>query len=329
MGKKRVFLYLTIFLFLYSVPNSHAEELQIRVVVDQANIRLKPDTNSLVISRVPLGAVIKALEKTGEWYHVNLPPDESGFVVSGYIHSSAVEEIVDEPVEKTIKKPETVPIPKKEVQRPPERYVPPPPPPPEKEDRPSLYEEPTGTRIGVGLRVGYGGSGIMFGGNFNFLLMKNLGICIEGLYFAKSEEGNSASLADGGLSKGKTTVIPLQLSIQGRFPVSPQLTPYISAGVGYYLNSFSLDSTFESSWNTLGFTIEETVDGALGFHGGAGLDFFLNPSMAVNLDARYIYLKPKGSWTITDQISTTSSSGDIGKINLSSISIGLGFKFFF
>lgn len=329
MGKKKILIFLIVLLFMAYVPDILAEEIQIRVTVEQANVRLKPDLNSMVISKVPLGVVLKALQKSGEWYHINLPPDESGFVVSGYIHASTVEEISYQPGEKPAEKTERVSPPEKEAERPPERYAPPPPPPPEPRQEPSSYQESAGMKMGVGLRAGYGGSGLMFGGQFNLILMKNLGICVEGLYFSQSEEGSSAFLEDGGLSPGKTSVIPIKLSIQGRFPLSSQLTPYILAGAGYYLNSFSLDSSFESTWNNLGFTIEETVNGALGFHGGAGLDFFLNEAMAANLDIRYVYLKPKGSWTITDQLSSAATSGDIENINLSSVLIGLGFKFFF
>ncbi len=323
MAKKIGFFILTFFLLLPLISFIQAEELQVHVIVEQANVRLKPDLNSMVISKIPLGAVLQVLKKTGEWYHINLPRDERGFVVQGYIHRSVVQEIGDRPVEKPVVKPEPIPVPKKDVRKEPERYVPPPPPPLPERKISSLK------KIAFGLRAGYGGSGIMFGGGLNFLLMKNLGICIEGLYFSYSNEGSSELLSDRKLSKGKTTILPIQLSIQGRFPVSPQITPYITAGAGYYLSSFALDSTIESDWDTLGFTIEETIDSTFGFHGGAGLDYFLNDSIAINLDARYIFLKPKGTWKITDQISSTMTSGEIDPINLNSIMVGFGFKFFF
>lgn len=427
MVKKNGFLILIFFLLLSLVSLIQAEELKIQVIITEAKVRLKPDLNSIVISEIPLGAMLKALQKTGEWYHINLPSDDKGFVVSGYIHISSVEEIIDQPVEKPVEKPKPIPVPKKEVPQPPERYVPPPPPPawrmqyadgitnwrlrnypeaieafekaiaarkdssetdnyypyyykglchfalekyeeakyalnteknkgeisgekandlnqkleeieyiiltppppPPERKRPPRYKEPAGIKIGVGLRSGYGGSGIMLGGSLNFILMKNLGICIEGLYYSFSLEGSSEFLIDKEPSKGETTIYPIQLSLQGRFPLSPQLTPYITAGAGYYINKFLLDSTIESDWAALGLTIEETIDATFGFHGGAGLDFFLNDSIAINLDARYIILKPKGTWKFTDQISSITTSGEIDPINMNSIMLGLGIKFFF
>ena len=65
----------------------------VKVSVLNAVVRLKPDPESLVVQEVPPGAVLKAKGKVGEWYTIELPADESGFVVIGYIHQDSVEEI--------------------------------------------------------------------------------------------------------------------------------------------------------------------------------------------------------------------------------------------
>jgi opacity protein-like surface antigen len=70
-----------------------AADLKVRVIASQANIRLKPDFQSAVISKVPLGGVLDVMQKEGDWYQIKLPPDEKGFVVTGYIHGSTVEVI--------------------------------------------------------------------------------------------------------------------------------------------------------------------------------------------------------------------------------------------
>lgn len=95
--------------------------LKVRVVASQANIRLKPDLQSAVISTVPLGGVLEVVKKEGYWYHVALPADEKGFVVTGYIHQSTVEvveELKETPKEEKVKErkpPEfTQPIPETE-----------------------------------------------------------------------------------------------------------------------------------------------------------------------------------------------------------------------
>ena len=78
-----------------------SEVLKVRVVASQANIRLKPDLQSAVISKVPLGGILDVVKKEGEWYHIKLPADEKGIVVTGYIHQSTVE-VVDAIEEKKI-----------------------------------------------------------------------------------------------------------------------------------------------------------------------------------------------------------------------------------
>lgn len=75
-------------------PKRPAQEAtEVKVVVVDAVVRLKPDPQSLVISEIPPGAVLKVKGKRGKWYHVELPAEESGFVVTGYIHQNSVEVI--------------------------------------------------------------------------------------------------------------------------------------------------------------------------------------------------------------------------------------------
>ncbi len=54
-----------------------------------ANIRQKPSISSLIVRQIPEGALLEAERKEGEWYLVNLEPDETGNK-SGYVHESLV-----------------------------------------------------------------------------------------------------------------------------------------------------------------------------------------------------------------------------------------------
>jgi len=65
----------------------------IQVLLEKTNIRAEPDFTSEVIHQVQLGISLRAVGKAGEWYLVNLPPDEEGLIISGYIHQSFVQEI--------------------------------------------------------------------------------------------------------------------------------------------------------------------------------------------------------------------------------------------
>lgn len=66
---------------------------KIQVMLEKTNVRAEPDFISEIIHQVQLGISLQAVGKAGEWYLVNLPPDEEGIIISGYIHQSFVQEI--------------------------------------------------------------------------------------------------------------------------------------------------------------------------------------------------------------------------------------------
>lgn len=144
------------FLFL-TLQAPGGETGKLRVVVPEAEIRLKPDTESLIIKKLPMGILLSYEEKIDGWYRVALPPDENGFVVKGYILADSVEIFIEktesaEPEKKEPappKQPEQ-PEPRRAAPPPQRRPVPPPPPPPSAEKRPS------GTGLGFSLSGGMG-----------------------------------------------------------------------------------------------------------------------------------------------------------------------------
>lgn len=88
---------LVICLFLFALNGLNAGESvwKLRISVDKANIRLEPDAESPVASSALKGTTLDSYEKVGEWFRVVIGPDEKGFLVIGYIHSSDVE-IIEE-----------------------------------------------------------------------------------------------------------------------------------------------------------------------------------------------------------------------------------------
>lgn len=67
--------------------------LKIQVVLENANVRSKPNFEGEIIHQVESGITLLTALKVGEWYRVELPPDEEGIIISGYIHQSTVQEI--------------------------------------------------------------------------------------------------------------------------------------------------------------------------------------------------------------------------------------------
>ncbi|MGB7294027.1 MAG: SH3 domain-containing protein [Candidatus Aminicenantales bacterium] len=89
---KKVFLLAILLPFgLMSLAHPvEAGDVKIRVITPDAPLRLEAKVTSPVVSKIPLGSVLTAETKSGEWYRVNLPPDKSGYVISGFIHQGDV-----------------------------------------------------------------------------------------------------------------------------------------------------------------------------------------------------------------------------------------------
>jgi len=68
-----------------------AQTKRIRIIKDQTELRLKPDPESLVIGKLPIGSEFEAEDVAAEWFKIALPPDQAGIVVTGYVHSTFAE----------------------------------------------------------------------------------------------------------------------------------------------------------------------------------------------------------------------------------------------
>lgn len=90
-------LFVLILLLFESTQSVWGQEsnLKLRVVAEQANIRLDPDIASIIIRQLSRGAIMESSGKEGEWYAVEFTPKE-GTTVSGYVHESLV--VVIEPL---------------------------------------------------------------------------------------------------------------------------------------------------------------------------------------------------------------------------------------
>jgi len=67
--------------------------LKIQVILESANVRSAPNFESEIIHQVESGLSLLAVGKIGEWFRVDLPPDEDGIIISGFIHKTLVREI--------------------------------------------------------------------------------------------------------------------------------------------------------------------------------------------------------------------------------------------
>jgi hypothetical protein len=99
------------------VPPSIAAVIKLQVTAEQANIREKPDIMSAVLDQVPMGAILEAEKKEGEWFAVRVEQEGGGTVI-GYVHESLVRVVEGAPAP-AVKPPEPQP----QQQQPPAKPV--------------------------------------------------------------------------------------------------------------------------------------------------------------------------------------------------------------
>jgi len=102
-----------------STLTAQSAAFKIQVSTANAQIVLTPTADGKIISQPPIGAVLEAELKTGEWYQVSFQ-DQSGFVVRGYIHESMVRVL-----SKSVQSPDIKPSPPVPLR--PQQTIPPPP----------------------------------------------------------------------------------------------------------------------------------------------------------------------------------------------------------
>ena len=59
---------------------------QVRVIKQNAVLRIKPKDGAVIITKLPLGALLDVDQEMDDWLKISLPPDEDGFILTGYLH---------------------------------------------------------------------------------------------------------------------------------------------------------------------------------------------------------------------------------------------------
>ncbi|UCE20763.1 MAG: outer membrane beta-barrel protein [Candidatus Aminicenantes bacterium] len=102
-GKSIISLVIVFILVLPFI--SQAEQKQrIKVVAQNASVRMQPNTESEVILSPPVGSTFEVEQKIGDWYEIKFS-SEIGVLITGYINSRFVEVIEAEPVRVEKKEP--------------------------------------------------------------------------------------------------------------------------------------------------------------------------------------------------------------------------------
>lgn len=173
------------------------------------------------------------------------------------------------------------------------------------------------------------GNSLGIGASFRVALNDYLSLGLDGGYSRVSASGTTA---EEGLilQPGKLQQIPIQVMIELRLPLPNfPVTPYVTAGAGMSLNSFTLEATLVSDWDDLGYDVAETVKDAFVWSVGAGLDFRASSRLIINAHFLYRHCLAEATWSIVDQLSSESAEGTLTDLNFNAIVLGLGFKYAF
>lgn len=300
--KNRLFIFLILCLFPLSVSalNSSLSEWELKVTVDKANIRLEPDINSPVVSTVSKGTVLESYEKAGEWFRVVLGPDEKGFTVIGYIHSSDVE-VTREKISTEL-----------------EFWA----------EEPEFFEG-----IGLSLRLSGGlnyfsagdidkgtrglfdstadflssagytldkrtesfRTGFDVSGDIIFYVKPRFGIGLGAGYIRATGTnllvvtGKNIILDNQIWIAPKITAVPIRLGLFFTLPVHRLLSISLNGGASLYLAKYSYD--LATTWVDMN-NIRQMVNAkGVGFHGGIGFEVNLNPKVTFFIEGQGRYAK--------------------------------------
>jgi len=301
--------------------NSDTTEWKLKISVEKANIHLEPDAESPVVSTASKGTILDSYEKSGEWFRVVIGPDEKGFSVIGYLHSSDVVIIK----EKIVKEPDFW------------------------EEEPEFFK-------GIGLRVKLSGGLSFFNagdidkGTRSFFDSTSYFLSSEGYTLDKKIEsihtaydvsgdivlyvkpqlgiglgvsyiyahGTNLIIVSGGNiplnvqigSRPEISTVPIRLGLFFTLPIHRLFSISFNSGTSFYLTKYSY--SLYTDWKDLKNIFQTATARNLGFHGGIGLEVSLNQRAVFFIEGQGRYAKIsnfKGKEIVTEWSVTQSYIG--------------------
>ena len=186
-------------------------------------------------------------------------------------------------------------------------------------------------KFGIGARVGYvnyagddydvSGSNIdvdfdnaaIYGGNLVYYIQRYFSLELSADYVKTDTELKGVDSSP--INIGELKQVPIILNGRFHFSTNQKISPYLSGGIGYYLNDFDLSNS--SAGNEL------DPDNSIGFNLGGGIQFLLNEHFAIDLDLKYI-------WNKTDfEAKVPGYAPEETSVNLDNFYVGIGLKYYF
>jgi hypothetical protein len=321
-----------------------AEEVEIQVIVQKANVRANADLTSEIVTQVSLGMVFRSDLREGNWFRIYLPPDEQGVRRTAFIHSSMVE-VISQKTE--LPKEKSQPEVKKD--QPLQKVQP---------LQPMRTKAPRKGGIEFGLRLKGGASFFLFGRHdfnrhfqgrndywadfksvssitslsldykeiksgtdfsgeffFNFTPQIGIGLSIGFVKMGGRENGltaieeNTEDITLQMKETPKITAIPILLTFYFGIPAGHFMDIVVFAGGGFYMGTVVYDSLtylqVGSLWAQEDITWKAKAN-APGFHGGLGFAFHLGRCLDLAFDISGRFVKFTGLTADTDWVTTSN-----------------------
>lgn len=157
--------------------------------------------------------------------------------------------------------------------------------------------------------------GVGFEGNFTFYT--------ESIIAIRASVGRYASDTKiDKLSEGDYSLLWMEgtLLIQAK---TINIQPYIGLGGGYYITGHELSSNVKNALSLLGLRGKEEIADMFSIHLRGGLNINVAPTVALNADIKYVFLKPEVKVEITNLYNYQTVSAT-EKVDLSTVVLGFG-----
>ena len=319
-------IYFCILFFLVFPVLSNANVVKVRVILANVNVYLKPEINSEVLASVPMGTELESTDKTGDWFKVKLPPDEKGFVVTGFVQGRMVEVISKKDPQENLDLPPVKEIVSSEKRAPfqPQIYL-------ERQRKTSGIEfglrlngngcylypndindtlrteidywkdraemDPDSTFQGEynPLKIGYGGSAEFF---VNFIPQIGIGVGAGYVHISTQmtyDYFSGLTTKEVAISP-KIEALPITFSLYFGLPLGNAIKIFIRGGVEYIITKFNWNSVYDyyQLGDTAEYSYSKDLEGTgFGFLGGLGLEFNVSRPFVLIVEAfgRYAELK--------------------------------------
>jgi opacity protein-like surface antigen len=177
-----------------------------------------------------------------------------------------------------------------------------------------------GGNIGVGAANDNVDEGLALQGYLELDVATNVALRGTALYFGGDTKVDV-------LSDGEFTMLGIEGSLVFKFP-SKGVTPYIGAGLGYYLPESELSDDAEAVLAYMGLRGEDDLQPGAGFHAMGGVAFDLAPNVSLDLNVKYVYFKTDDDAKVTN-LYTFQSITVTEEVDLSTLFATAGLKFTF